>query len=131
MTTPRTQPNLTPAQAEALEALRSSFEGKWTYLVGDPLAKETDCSLCKRYRYHLDTAECSGCPVRVATGQPRCVGTPYPSWRWIKAAYRKGEGVHGGHVTQRMVQREAHAEQEWLRSLHANILKVLKKLEAN
>lgn len=126
---PSTHPTLTASQAEALEALRASYDGKWTYLVEEPLAKELDCSLCKRFRYQPNKSECSGCPVRVATGEPRCVGTPYPSWRWIKAVYRKGDKVHGGSVTQDTVRKVAHAEQNWLRNLHANIIKYLAKLE--
>jgi len=34
-----------------------------------------DCSLCGLFYYQVNT--CKGCPVALATGQPRCRGTPY------------------------------------------------------
>lgn len=69
---------MTPETAAALEAsirhwkenLKEATEG----FSGDVDTSRRSCALCDRF---FDFA-CEGCPIRERTGQPFCLGTPYP-----------------------------------------------------
>lgn len=68
-----------PMGADTLEALRRSI-AKWEAIVAGTLPElgALNCPLCRLF---LNTSSvCNGCPVKNATGESRCNGTPYDYW---------------------------------------------------
>lgn len=61
-----------------LKALKGSIS-KWESIVAGSGADNgcDNCPLCKKFYKE----ECNGCPVREASGQPFCDGTPYDKFR--------------------------------------------------
>ena len=65
---------------EALNLLGQSLYHKW-YKIRDGKGADKgmeDCPLCKRY--HVYFAICDGCPIKSATDQDSCCGSPYEEW---------------------------------------------------
>jgi hypothetical protein len=68
---------------ETIAALRGSI-AKWQAIVDGTGTDQgiDNCPLCARF-YDTeddDATECALCPVRMKTGQPNCVDTPYLAW---------------------------------------------------
>lgn len=72
---------------KTLDALRGSIQ-KWRDILDGTDQDEgaQNCPLCKEFYDRTnpddpeDDAECFGCPVRNATGEPACAGSPYKDW---------------------------------------------------
>ena len=65
-------------EAETLKALQGSIE-KWQRIVRRTSAVDhgtQNCPLCTMFY----EANCKSCPVRHATGQVHCYGSPYDEW---------------------------------------------------
>lgn len=67
----------------ALKALKGSIR-KWQKIVdgtGEDRGPD-NCPLCQQFF----EKNCVGCPVRMATGKPRCGSTPYDDWGCLDTA---------------------------------------------
>ena len=56
---------------------------KWAEIVKSPLAPDRggeNCPLCLLYRGPNAVGSCEGCPVKEASGNAECQGTPYEEW---------------------------------------------------
>ena len=102
---------------------RTALEGsiaKWEAIVAGTGEDDgpQNCPLCHEFFDELDARgrACSGCPVRMATGQTGCEGSPYDDWCDLFYATD-----HPPHVPMKAEtleqQRLAQAEVDFLRSL--------------
>ena len=91
--------------ARTLEALHGSIR-KWERIANEGAQNggSGDCPLC--HIYLVTRKNCVGCPVRVRTGFPNCLKTPYH--RFVQASYAGNESAMREH---------AQAELDFLRSL--------------
>ena len=88
---------------KALNALHGSIE-HWDRLiegVEDEEPSIQQCPLCRAFRYHAGGDICKSCPVRDATGQTLCHGTPYKrayaAWyRWMHGGRNKAKWLAAG-----------------------------------
>jgi hypothetical protein len=80
---PRTELSAPKMDDATLAALRGSI-GKWEAIVAGTGQDSgcDNCPLCKKfYEGDENRANCEGCPVESATGQPYCDGSPYDQFR--------------------------------------------------
>jgi hypothetical protein len=97
---------------ETLEALKGSIE-KWRKIVeeGEINRASNDCPLCAMFI----RADCEGCPIKQATAQRFCKGTPYFDFEyWDDDAYEANQ-TGRADTDDKMV--AARAELDFLRSL--------------
>ena len=88
-----------------LEALKGSIR-KWEGIVAGTIQDKgpTNCPLCYKFIFQ----ECVGCPVRKATKQTHCQGTPY-------VEYKVAEDDYGGDSDD--AKEAAQRELDFLKSL--------------
>lgn len=88
-----------------LTALKGSI-AKWEDIVAGVIADDgaNNCPLCRLFHWQYGgkgaAERCDGCPVKAATGNPACVGSPYDDYE------ENGERIE-----------DAEAELEFLRGL--------------
>jgi hypothetical protein len=94
-----------------LIALKGSI-AKWESIVAGTEADEgfNNCPLCKEF-YHPFPNHCRGCPVRDATGETNCGGSPYTDWADLTDQFNTYWAVNPELVE------AAKAELDFLRSL--------------
>lgn len=86
---------MVPMKAKTLKALRGSI-AKWESIVegtGIDIGAG-NCPLCRLFHFGFggkkNPVKCGGCPVREATGQHGCLGSPYDVIEDIEDQYGTG-----------------------------------------
>ena len=99
--------------ARTLKALKGSI-AKWEAIVAGTGTDEgvRNCPLCKLFNpFEAPFTGCLGCPVRDATGESSCNGSPYQEWS------KYWDGDLGNTTSTTEERRLAKAELRFLRSL--------------
>lgn len=109
---------------ETLAALRGSI-AKWEAIVAGTGSDKgsTNCPLCVLFYDVADPDDdehglenCSGCPVRIETGDDNCGGSPYKSWsRLLRPSIRFSEAGAFADTPKKIA--AAQAELDFLRGL--------------
>ena len=83
--------------ADTLTRLKGSIE-KWEKIEAGTGRDggTTNCPLCAKFLRPVlgsDRANCDGCPVKAATGNDSCTGSPYSNWIRIADPTNSSEAV--------------------------------------
>ena len=113
---------MTPQQSQALELSIQHWERVVADPTGEPIGPD-ECALCRAFRPFDGKAICTKCPVRLATGQSGCTGTPYQDFEDALAAYTNDEAMDDGTVPDlRLLTSLAQAELDFLISLREPVV---------